>query len=154
MFAVYSSTAVDASLEEKYQARMDPRRECKHADMAHGTAAMGPKCWVASMAPRAEFCIPTSIELVRAAFSGTPIAYLLTVYPRKKPPAWRAKIPATSLTPAAMTATLFDAMTWGWWSKRYGPLPSSSVFSSLLVHSADGLLPHCVLIAIGSHLYL
>ena len=111
MFAVYSSTAVDASLEEKYQARIDPRRECKHADMAHGTAAMGPKCWVASMAPRAEFCMPTSIELVRAAFSGTPIVYLLTVYPRKKPPAWRAKIPATSLTPAAMTATLFDAIT-------------------------------------------
>lgn len=55
-------------------ARAEPSRECRHAEMAQGTGASG--CagkWIEhSTAARAEFCMPTSMLLVRAWRSGTP----------------------------------------------------------------------------------
>lgn len=43
-----------------------PTTECIVADSAHGNAVSGSMKWFfASTAPRPEFCIPTSIEIVR-----------------------------------------------------------------------------------------
>jgi len=46
---------------------MLPMTEWKVAEMAQGNGASGikAKCLPASAAPRPEFCIPTSIEMVR-----------------------------------------------------------------------------------------
>ena len=46
-------------------ARMLPITEWNVAEIAQGSAVNGVKCLVASTEPSPEFCIPTSMEMVR-----------------------------------------------------------------------------------------
>jgi hypothetical protein len=54
-------------------ANEEPRTEWHVAEMAHGSAVSGSaKLREASTTPSAEFCMPVSIETVRATSSGLP----------------------------------------------------------------------------------
>ena len=105
-----SSSVVGRPLQTA--ASKDPITECVQAEIAQGTAAKGfaAKCVVASNAPNAEFCMPTSMLFVRATRSGYPRA-LLNPYPSAKPPACSANTASSRRVPAVATASAFLAIT-------------------------------------------
>lgn len=62
---------VETGRNRQMPARMLPMTEWKVAEMAQGSAARGicAKCCFASAAPKPEFCMPTSMEMVRLVSS-------------------------------------------------------------------------------------
>lgn len=63
------------TVARQYAAIRLPSTLCVHELTAHGAATSGlPKCRPASTAPSVAFCIPTSMELVRAILSDRPRA--------------------------------------------------------------------------------
>ena len=80
---------------------MLPMTECTVAEMAQGTATSGSaKCADASTTPRAEFCMPTSMLIVRDVLVEKPAARERK-YPILKPRECKRTTAPMSVGPAA-----------------------------------------------------
>mmetsp|Transcript_4839 Transcript_4839/g.18552 ORF Transcript_4839/g.18552 Transcript_4839/m.18552 type:complete len:83 (-) Transcript_4839:988-1236(-) len=80
---------------------MLPRTECTVAEIAHGTATNGSaKCAEARTTPSAEFCMPTSMLIVREVLLENP-AERDRKYPKPNPSVCSKATAAMSVGPAA-----------------------------------------------------